>query len=114
MRRGLSSLSLFALSVAIASPAFAQDASEQPVDPIPAPAAATDSRTTGYDADFFAPSAPQTALDIARLVPGFNLDLGDVEVRGFAQAAGNVVINGSRPSSKSESLSSVLRNIPAR
>jgi hypothetical protein len=53
-------------------------------------------------------------LDIARLVPGFALDLGDVQVRGFAQAAGNVVINGSRPSSKSESLTSVLRNIPAR
>jgi hypothetical protein len=113
MRRGLSSLSLFALSVAISSPAFAQDASEQPVDPNAAPAA-TDSRTTGYDAGFFAPSAPQTALDIARLVPGFNLDLGDVEVRGFAQAAGNVVINGQRPSSKSESLTSILRNIPSR
>ena len=115
MRRGLSSLSFIAMSAALASPAFAQDAEGQPAPPAPAPApASSDARTTSYDAAFFAPSAPQTALDIARLVPGFNLDLGDVEVRGFAQAAGNVVINGQRPSSKSESLTSVLRNIPAR
>ena len=108
MRCGLTGLSLIAVSAAIASPALAQQAEP----PLAGPAEA--SRTTSYDAAFFAPSAPQTALDIARLVPGFALDLGDVQVRGFAQAAGNVVINGSRPSSKSESLTSVLRNIPAR
>ncbi len=108
MRRGLTGLSLLALSAAIATPAFAQQA-----DP-PLAGPNETSRTTSYDAAFFAPSAPQTALEIARLVPGFTLDLGDVQVRGFAQAAGNVVINGQRPSSKSESLTSVLRNIPAR
>ena len=113
MRRGPSSLSLCALSVAMVTPAYAQQESEQPA-PVPAPVPAQTPGITVYNADFFAPSAPQTALDIARLVPGFNLDLGDVAVRGFAQAAGNVVINGARPSSKSESLTSVLRNIPAR
>ncbi len=107
MRRGLPSVSLLALAASLASPAYAQVSA-----PPAAPAQA--SQTTAYDAAFFAPSAPQTALEIARLVPGFNLDLGDVAVRGFAQAAGNVVINGARPSSKSESLTSVLRNIPAR
>src|SRR5918995_4677733 len=107
MRRHLSQLSLFALSAALTSPAFAQQ-----VDPQPA---GSDERaqTAVYDAAFFAPSAPQTALDIARLVPGFSLDLGDVATRGFAGAAGNVVINGARPSSKSETLTDVLRNIPA-
>ena len=114
MRRGLTSLSLLAVSAALASPALGQQAEEQPAPPTPAPASADSSRTTSYEAAFFAPSAPQTALDIARLVPGFSLDLGDVEVRGFAQAAGNVVINGQRPSSKSDTLTSVLRNIPAR
>ena len=109
MRRGHSSLSLIALSAAIATPSLAQEAE---LPPLEAPNETV--RTTTYAAEFFAPSAPQTALDIARLVPGFNLDLGDVEVRGFAQAAGNVVINGQRPSSKSESLTSILRNIPAR
>lgn len=113
MRRGLSSLSLLALTAAMASPAYAQQQDEK-TDSAPAPAAAQSSNTIVYDAAFFAQSAPQTALDIARLVPGFNLDLGDVAIRGFAQAAGNVVINGARPSSKSESLTSVLRNIPAR
>ena len=111
MRSCRTGLSLLALSVAMASPAFAQqEVGPPPADPSPTAA----SNTTVYNAAFFASSAPQTALDIARLVPGFSLDLGDVAVRGFAQAAGNVVINGARPSSKSESLTSVLRNIPAR
>ena len=70
-------------------------------------------RTTGYDAAFFAQYAPRSALDIARRVPGFTLDLGDTDTRGFAGAAGNVVINGARPSSKSESLEATLQRIPA-
>ena len=107
MHRGLYRISLFA-SVGLVAPAVAQEAESSP------PATPQNGQTNSYDAAFFAPSAPQTALDIARLVPGFALDLGDVQVRGFAQAAGNVVINGSRPSSKSESLTSVLRNIPSR
>ena len=83
----------------------------------PAPAAqppALASRTTGYDAAFFAQYAPRSALDIARRVPGFNLDLGNADIRGFAAAAGNVVINGARPSSKAESLETTLARIPAR
>jgi hypothetical protein len=108
MLRGLTGLSLLALSAALASPALAQQGDAPP-------AGATQAfGTTVYDAAFFARSAPQTALEIARLVPGFSLDLGDVETRGFAGAAGNVVINGARPSSKSETLTDVLRNIPAR
>ena len=80
----------------------------------PLPGAAQATRTTTYDAAFFAQYAPRTALDIARRVPGFNLDLGDSDVRGFAGAAGNVVINGARPSSKAESLETTLARIPAR
>ena len=71
-------------------------------------------RTTAYEAAFFAPYAPRTALDIARRVPGFSLELGDTEIRGFAAAAGNVVINGARPSSKAETLETTLARIPAR
>ena len=107
MRRGLSQLSLLALSAALASPALAQQ-----VD-APSSGAGQRAQTAVYDAAFFAPSAPQTALEIARLVPGFSLDLGDVSTRGFAGAAGNVVINGARPSSKAETLTDTLRNIPA-
>ena len=108
MRRVLSQLSLLALSAGLASPALAQQADAPPAG------STQRSQTAVYDAAFFAPSAPQTALDIAKLVPGFSLDLGDVATRGFAGAAGNVVINGARPSSKAQSLTDVLRNIPAK
>ncbi|QNM83208.1 TonB-dependent receptor [Sphingomonas sabuli] len=77
------------------------------------PVQSSGTRSTQYEASYFAPFAPRTALDIARQVPGFSLDLGDVEVRGFAGAVGNVVINGARPSSKSESLETLLSRIPA-
>lgn len=107
MRRGLSSLSFIALSAALASPALAQQGDAPP------PGSTQATRTTAYEAAFFAQYSPRTALDIARLVPGFALDLGDLDTRGFAGAAGNVVINGSRPSSKAETLTDTLRNIPA-
>ena len=107
MYRSLSAISLMALSVALAAPAAAQQA-ESP------PAGATQAtRTTGYDAAFFAQYAPRTALDIARRVPGFALDLGNQDTRGFAGAAGNVVINGARPSSKADTLETTLARIPA-
>src|SRR6476659_5897850 len=88
-----------------------------------APAAATSgqsSRTTNYDAAFFAQYAPRTALDIAQRVPGFTLDLGNNQsangndVRGFAGTAGNVVFNGARPSTKAETLDVTLTRIPAQ
>src|SRR3954452_17326936 len=77
-------------------------------------------RTTTYEAAFFAQYAPRTALDIAQRVPGFTLDLGNNQagngndVRGFAGTAGNVVINGARPSSKAETLDTTLSRIPAQ
>lgn len=77
------------------------------------PAIASDSRLTVYTAADFAVYAPRTALDIARRVPGFQIDFGDNEVRGFSGAAGNIVVNGARPSSKAESLDSTLARIPA-
>jgi hypothetical protein len=87
----------------------------------PAPASARTSQTTVYDAAFFAQYAPRTALDIAQRVPGFTLELGatqtnqgSVDVRGFAGTAGNVVINGTRPSTKAETLDVTLARIPAQ
>ncbi len=79
------------------------------------------SRTTTYEASYFAQYAPRTALDIVRRVPGFQLDLGStqtdegqVDVRGFAGTAGNVVFNGARPTSKAEALDVTLARIPAQ
>lgn len=60
----------------------------------------------------FAQFAPRTALDMVREVPGFSIRNDDGE-RGFGQASGNVLINGQRPSTKSEALSDILRRIPA-
>lgn len=108
MRRGLFQLSLHALSAALAAPALAQPAESPPAGP------AQVSRTTAYDIAFFAQYAPRSAFDIARQVPGFALDLGNVDTRGFAGAAGNVVINGARPSSKAETLETTLARIPAQ
>lgn len=86
---------------------------EGPPGAATATAGPSSGRTNQYEASFFAPFAPRTALDIARQVPGFSLDLGDTGVRGFAGAVGNVVINGVRPSAKSESLETLLSRIPA-
>lgn len=66
-----------------------------------------------YEAAFFHTFSPANALDIVKRIPGFVLEEGDSEVRGFSQAAGNVVINGRRPSSKSDTLEIVLARIPA-
>ena len=106
----------FYASVALLAVFAPQAANAQAVPSGDQPAAgpAQSTRTTAYDAAFFAPYAPRTALDIARRVPGFSLDLGNIDTRGFAGAAGNVVINGARPSSKAESLETTLARIPAR
>lgn len=68
---------------------------------------------TLYQAAFFQQFAPTTALQVVERVPGFRLEDIDQDVRGFGQAAGNVVINGERPSAKSESLETILMRIPA-
>ena len=68
---------------------------------------------TVYDAAFFRVFSPGNALDIVQRTPGFTLDIGSQDVRGFSQAAGNVVINGARPSSKNATLDIILARIPA-
>ena len=77
-----------------------------------AQSAGPDGRTV-YEAAYFSQFAPSNALQVVQRVPGFTLELGNQEVRGFGQAAGNVVINGQRPSSKSDTLETILARIPA-
>ncbi len=100
--------------VMAATPAVAQTTAVDNSAPAPASARPTNSRTSGYDAAYFAQFAPSTALDIVRRVPGFTLELGNEDIRGFAQAAGNIVINGQGPSSKAENLETILSRIPAK
>ena len=65
-----------------------------------------------YDPAFFADSRPNTAYDMIDRLPGFVFsDVGSA--RGFAGTAGNVLINGQRPTAKTDSLQSILNRIPA-
>jgi len=67
-----------------------------------------------YPAAFFADSRPATAYDMIGRVPGFAFDNGlSTSVRGFAGSAGNVLVNGSRPTAKTDDLNSILLRIPA-
>ena len=86
------------------------------VDPQPNPstdAAKTPGSRQVYDAAYFASYVPATALQMVERVPGFAIETIDPTVRGFGQTAGNVVINGQRPSAKSETLQTILARIPA-
>ncbi|HEY6644838.1 TonB-dependent receptor plug domain-containing protein [Povalibacter sp.] len=72
----------------------------------------TDTGVLRYPANFFAEFQPTTALDMVKRLPGFSFNAGDVTVRGFVGALGNVLIDGQRPASKSVLLEDVLRRIP--
>lgn len=65
-----------------------------------------------YLPPFFAQFNPVTALDMVQRVPGFSIDAGE-SVRGFGGAAGNVLIDGQRPSTKSADIFTVLGRIAA-
>lgn len=81
----------------------------------PAIAQVSEGRTApaqSYAQDFFTTFNPVTAEDMIRRIPGFTLDNGDNR-RGFGGTAGNVLINGERPSSKTP-LGDQLARISAR
>ena len=65
-----------------------------------------------YERSYFDRFNPQTARDLVDRLPGFTIDTGD-EVRGFGGAAGNVLIDGERPSSKVGGVEDALSRIPA-
>ncbi|CAM3280012.1 TonB-dependent receptor-like beta-barrel domain-containing protein [Sphingomonas antarctica] len=110
---------LVLLLAGTAAPVFAQAATPTPTPATTPPAqsqtAAEPGRAarTSYDAAYFQQYAPSNALQMIQRLPGFSFDQGDQNVRGFSQAAGNVVIDGQRPSSKSDTLDTVLSRIPA-
>lgn len=62
--------------------------------------------------DFFTAFAPVTALDMVKRIPGFSINEGDGR-RGFGENAGNVLIDGDRPSTKSDDIFTILSRIPA-
>jgi len=68
---------------------------------------------SSYPAQFFEQYQPQSAFSMIERLPGFTFDGGD-NARGFGGNAGNVLIDGARPTSKSGGLSGALKRIPAK
>lgn len=107
-------------ALALTGVAYAQEAPD-PVgttpgcDPQPACATATPTSSTDrvvYETGFFTQYNPQTALDMVRQIPGFSLD-GGADRRGFSGAVGNLLVDGVRPSTKSQGVEGILSRIPA-
>lgn len=69
---------------------------------------------TVYAANYFEDVAPANAHDMVLRLPGFTIVESDAEVRGYAGAAGNVLFDGARPTSKREDTSALLKRTPAR
>ena len=69
--------------------------------------------TQSYSPDYFAQFQPITARDMLSRIPGFTLQGGGNNDRGFGQANLNILINGRRPSSKSSNANDILGRITA-
>src|SRR4051794_35300048 len=93
----MSMLFILAQAAAASAPAVAPPAEQQGV--------------SSYPASFFQAMNASNAFEMVGRIPGFTLDTG-ASVRGFEGAAGNVLIDGQRPSSKSDSIDQVLQRIP--
>jgi len=78
----------------------------------PRPAAAQQD-VESFPAAYFAPNQPVTAYQMVLLLPGFHIQLGDPNVRGFSGTVGNVLIDGQLPTSKAEGVDLLLQRIAA-
>ena len=65
-----------------------------------------------YPVSFFSQYTPQNAMQMVNRLPGFSFD-GGSDGRGFGGNAGNVLIDGVRPTSKAGGLKGALQRIPA-
>ncbi len=91
-------------------------AQTEPASPAVVPnatTAETEADLVSYPAEYFAKFKPLTALDMVTQVPGFALEVIELGTRGLAEAAGNLLINDSRPSAKQDQPSAILSRIPA-
>jgi hypothetical protein len=95
-----------AVTLASAGASFAQESATAPDAGAP--------ERVHYEASWFAQFAPRTALDMVNQTPGFSPDLRAGSRRGLSGAAGNVLIDGERPSAKSQTLQAILQRIPAK
>jgi hypothetical protein len=89
---------------AVAAPAVSQTAEPEK--------AAPRESVTSYGPEFFAAYGPANAQEMVNRLPGFTLDAGS-GVRGYEGAAGNVLVDGQRPATKTDTLDQLLYRIPA-
>lgn len=98
-------LSLALLSATfLSAPVWAAESATPPVS-------TTGNQVVTFPASYFAEFQVATAWDMVSHVPGFVFDGGE-SARGFSGTAGNVVIDGQRPTTKAD-LSNTLSNINA-
>lgn len=113
-----SRIGLLAAALALALPPGVASA-DVPPPPVDAaadsrpPEAPTAAAVRSFDAAWFADAAPADAADMVRRLPGFTIVDGDEDIRGYAGAQGNVLIDGVRPASKRDDITTLLERIPA-
>lgn len=109
------SASTIAMLAALAA-GFVVGAQEAPAEQEPvrdgSPLAYTEDGKQIFLPGYFERFAPQTATDLLRNVPGFQIREGN-ERRGFGQGGYNVLINGARVSGKSNNPISILSQTSA-
>ena len=112
LRGGLLATVSFAIAGGIASPALGQDTDRGDDEAVVAESAPGSART--FEPAYFSQFAPRNALDMVTRIPGFTISGGNNQgQRGLGQATQNVIVNGERLSSKSDSVEDQLRRIPA-
>ncbi len=94
------------LLAGFAAPAMAQETTTPPAETV-----VGQEGVISYTPADFASARPNTALEMISRLPGFQFEGGD-NVRGFAGAAGNVLIDGARPTIKTDTLQDTLARIP--
>lgn len=97
-----------------ASPVFGQDDAAITAEESGLDTAQRTGRNTTYSPDYFERYRPRNALDMIEQVPGFQISGGGNGGRGLGQADQNVLVNGERLSSKSDSVRDQLQRIPAK
>ena len=104
-------MGLLVLLGALAAATADAPASGPAAQPAAAAAAQASTGVVRYGPAYFSQIGAVTAWDVIQKLPGFAFDPGQ-QVRGFAGAAGNVLIDGDRPTTKQDDLQSILQRIP--
>lgn len=101
-----------AMASALALTAAAQGQAPAQPTAAEAPPSAPSEGVISYPAAYFAGAQAGNAWEMLLRLPGFALDTGDT-IRGFEGGGGNALVDGQRPTSKTDPLDELLRRIPA-